>query len=391
MAEEPQGAGRGSARLVFDPWAGLRDFNIAELLFGFSLFNQDFRRLMSSPAGAAFNAIITGNANRADFEETRQAVEESTLQGTAIVNEILLPAIDRAQELGDEAVGISQDFFEPGGTAERFREVFDPITGELEGLSGEVAAGNEAVQALLAETRGEFEEGAADVLGGFAELRGDLRAGAAEITGGFEESLDRARGLVSGLGEAERQDINRRFTEAGREAEASLRERGFGGTLAAGARIGAERGRSTALLGLEEQIAGQQLGVEETFGLAGLSAQERLFAAGINLDFQALGAQERLAGAGAQLGVTQAGAQQFGNQLFANTALDALAQRATVGFGQTGAFDQAALAQIQSLLASGSLGFGAAAQGTDLATSFFPNVQIAPTPTQVQNPFSFVS
>lgn len=252
-------------------------------------------------------------------------------------------AIAGAFEVSREGRRLGKEFFDPQEASQRFRDEFAPIVEGFQALPGQVSAANERVQGL------------------FGDLRGELRAGGADLLGGFEDILGTATDLVSGLGEFERQDINRRFTEAGSELQMGLSARGLGGsTISSSIGSGIERERSTALLGLQEQTARQQLSVQETFGLAGLSAQERLLGAGINLGGQ------------------RAGALQFGNQLFANTSLGALGARGNIAAGQVGAYDQAAMNQLNNLLAFGGFPVQTQLAGAGLGLNLFESMPLFP-------------
>jgi hypothetical protein len=216
--------------------------------------------------------------------------------------------------LGREGKALGEEYFDPPANVERYQEAFADIEAGLEALPGEVSASSAAVQQL------------------YGGLRGELAGGATQLAGGYADILGRARGLVSELGEAERQDINRRFGEAGTEAQMGLSARGLGGsTISSSVGAGIERERSTALLGLQEQTARQRLGVEATFGLPGLTAQERLLGAGVNL------------------GAAQAGALERGGSLYANTALNTLGTRANIAAGETRAYTNAAINRVQNL------------------------------------------
>ncbi len=252
-------------------------------------------------------------------------------------------AIAGAFEVSREGQRLGKEFFDPDAAVTRFEETFGDVVEGFEALPGQVAAGNEEVQQF------------------FDNLRRQLDVGAANLATGFEDILGTATGLVSSLGQAERQDINRRFTEAGNESQMHLIERGLGGTgITSSMRAGVERERSTALLGLEEQIAQQQLGVQETFGLAGLGAEERMLAGQINLGGQ------------------QAGAMQFGNQLFTGTALSSLANLGNIAAGQFGAYDQAAMNRFNSFMAAAGYPIETQLAGAGLGLDFFGQQPLFP-------------
>ncbi|HEU00251.1 hypothetical protein LCGC14_0589800 [marine sediment metagenome] len=345
MAEEPRNLGQRIGE-------GLQGLFSNPFLVGIlSQIFPPFRDFMASAPGQVIIQGVAGDKFDAAQDEALDVIRGANEQGAALVNDFLMPMIERSQEIGEEAIGLGEEFFDPGEASARFGEAFGPVTEGLEALPGQIRTDNERVQQL------------------YASLAKALQAGTADITGGFEDILGTATELVSGLGEAERQDINRRFTEAGTESQMALAARGLGG-FGASITSGIERERSTALLGLEEQISQQQLGVQETFGLAGLSARERLLGAGINLFGQ------------------KAGAMQFGNQLFANTAMGSLAARGNIAGGQVGAFDQAATNRINSLLSAG--GFSASAQlgATGQAFDFFGPLTVPfPSPPQFPNIF----
>jgi hypothetical protein len=265
-------------------------------------------------------------------------------------------AIEGAFDLAAQGEELGAEFFDPEGSVARFREATGPVVEGLEALPGQVASANEDLQRF------------------FGSLRGDFQTGAADINAGFQDIFGTATGLVENLGVAERQDINRRFDEAGGEQAQRLSQRGFGGTILSSVASGFERERSTALLTLEEQIAEQQLGVQETFGLGALSAQERLLAGDINL------------------GAMQGSAQQFGNQLFANTAFNSLAAQGNIAAGEFGAFDQAAVNRLNSLGFFGQIPGQTQLSATDLLLQFYGQQPVvAPgsgqqPPIQVQLP-----
>lgn len=348
MASEPQGGGffqragravEGTIQSIF------RDPTLVGFL---SQAFPEFRAFMATPQG---QALVSGAATadyRAAEQEALDILRESNEQGARIVDEVLLPMVERAQAIGEEAAGLGKEFFDPNAAVRRFRQATRGVREGLEALPGEVRAGTAAVQHQ------------------FGAVGRDLATGAADINRRFGASLETARGLVSTLGEAERQDINRRFTETGSELQMGLSARGLGGsTISSSIGTGVERERATALLGLQEQTARQRLGVEETFGLAGLGARERLLGAGINL------------------GAQRAGALQFGNQLFAGTSLGALGARGNLAAGEVGAFDQAALNRINSILAAGGFTTGAQLGATGQALDFRGQFTIPfPTPPQ---------
>lgn len=226
-------------------------------------------------------------------------------------------AIGAARAVGEEARGLGDEYFDPRGAVGRYRGAFKGIGRGLEQLPGRVGAANEQVQAL------------------YGGLRTELQTGAADLAGGYEGLLGTARGLVSSLGGQERRDINRIFDETGTELQMGLSARGLGGsTISSSIGSGVARERTDALGRLQDRLTTQQLGVEERFGLPGLASRERLLGTGVNL------------------GAQQAGSMQFGNQLYAGTALSALGGRAAIAGGEVGAFDQAAAQKINNLLRS---------------------------------------
>lgn len=298
--------------------------------------------------------------------------------------------LEQVRTFVTQGIGQAQDWFDPEASAAQFGEDLATATKRLEALPGEVAAATRDVQGLYGEAGEYLEAGAAGVAAQYGGLRAELRTGAADLAGGYEDILGRARGLVSTLGEAERQDINRRFGEAGTEMRMELASRGVGGgTIESSLAAGVERERSTALLGLEEQTTRQRLGVEQTFGLPALSAQERLLGAGINLGTAGAGAAERFVGAGTNVRAQQAGALQFGNQLYAGTALNAAGQLINIGAGQYGARERAGGRSLDELYRFGTwqtgAGFDAASlalpwsgQNTIWAPPYSPGISVQP-------------
>lgn len=335
-----------------------------ELLSLLATLVPEIADFLSSLPGGLWANIQAGKADEADWDEFQRQLEESNEAGATILRDTVGvgtatggSAIQQAQNLADLGTGLATRFFHPDLQEGRFEEAFGSVVEGFRALPGQVGAANERVQQL------------------YGSLRGELQAGAADLRGGFEDILGTATGLVSQLGEAERQDINRRFTEAGTESQMLLAGRGLGGsTISSSIRSGVERERSTALLGLQEQTAQQQLGVQETFGLAGLSARERLLGAGINLGGQ------------------QAQAMQFGNQLFAGTASSSLANLGGIAGGQVGAYDQGAANLLNALQAFRGGAINTQLRGAGLGLQFYgPNTLVASTPGQSANvypPFS---
>lgn len=289
-----------------------------------------------------FNQGVTPAANAPQSVKDKYAVWQERGVGGFVVPS----AIEGAFETGREARRLGKEYFDPYSAVDRYKEAFAPTVEGLEALPGEVTTANQRVQDLYGRVGGQF------------------RAASADLNRRWGESLQTARGLVSSLGEAERQDINRRFTEAGTEMQMGLSARGqAGGTISSSLGMGVERERSTALLGLNEQMARQRLGVEETFGVGGLSARERLMGAGLNF------------------GVARAGAMQYGNQLYANTAMGALAGRGNIAAGEVGAFDQAAQRRIDNLLRAGGFQVGTQLNAAGMALNWQgPNTLVQPMP-----------
>lgn len=227
--------------------------------------------------------------------------------GTSTGESAIQTAVNLAQEVGT----LGGENLNPDQALARFNELTGSGREVFTDLPGQVAAGNVATQAF------------------FSNLREEQRTGATDINRRFGESLTTARGLVSTLGGQERVDINRAFTESGIAQQQNLAARGLGSsTIRSSIASGVERERTDALGRLQDRLTRQQLGVEATFGLSGLSARERLLGAGINV------------------GTIQGGAAQAGNVLAANVGLGVGTGLANIGAQGTQTFDAAALNQI---------------------------------------------
>lgn len=300
-------------------------------------------------------------------------------------------AIAGAFELEEEGRRLGKEYFDPHAATERFTEALAPAVAGLEALPGQVARASGRVQKLYGGVQAELRTGAADVAGGYAALGEELQRGAAGIAGGYQDLLGRARGLVSTLGGQERRDITRQFTEAESEAQMGLSARGLGGsTISSSIGAGFGRERTEALGRLQDRLTTQQLGVEETFGLSGLGARERLFGARINLGAAGLGAAERFVGAGANVGAQQATAMQFGNQLYAGTAAGTLAARGNIAAGRVGEFNQAAINRLSNLFNFGQVPIQTQMQGAGFGLGWTgPYTAVMPAQYQSANVYSY--
>jgi hypothetical protein len=316
----------------------------------------NFRDFLSSPVGGQIANLVSGAADAADWDDFTARVEamDEETQGVLLrelgigpspdqgiidkyenmdvdygpgfdLPESYPSATEAARDLAERGERLSAQHFDPVAAAERYRGLFGDISEEYAALPGEVAAGSQDVQSA------------------YDALRAELETGGDELMGDYEDWWGGARELVSELGEWERGDINRRYDEAGRETQQAMSARGLGSTGLASIGAGNERERTSDLLRLQEQTVEQRLGVEMDFGGAQLTAQERLLAAGINIGGQA------------------ANAMQFGNQLWANTAMGSLDARAGIAGGEFGAYDQAAINRLNSMRM-----FGEGAIGTQL-------------------------
>lgn len=188
------------------------------------------------------------------------------------------------------------------------------IAGQTSGAVGELrtSAGdiNRQFRAGASSLGSEFGGLSGDVTGGYGALSEDVGAG-------YQERLDRARGIVSGMSDQEAKDANRRFSEESAGETARLVSQGLSGSgVGASVRGGIEGRRSDELRRIADARAMRELGVEETFGGAGLAAQERL---GVGR----LGAQQEVGLAGlAERGVNV----RYGTEVAARLA-DSLAAR----------------------------------------------------------------
>jgi hypothetical protein len=213
--------------------------------------------------------------------------------------------IGEVRDIGAEGVDTARDFFE--GTA-----------AQLDELTGETKA------SLLANTA-------------------KFNAQSARTQRGFEDILDRAQGLVEGLGDQEREDINTRADASASAQQAALAARGLGGTTVTSSQdILSEESRSDQLGRLNERLVREQLGVEATFGLAGLGFQERTGQFGANLGLGTTALQQQ----GDQFSINALSDAQ-------NTFLDQFLQFGTLGADFEAFLMQGPLGQAPNLVPPG--------------------------------------
>lgn len=169
-------------------------------------------------------------------------------------------ALDQVTAVGEQTATLAQDFFNPEATLSRFDNEFNPILEQLGGITS------------------------------------DFNTNSANTQAGFGDLLNRARGLVSGLGDQERKDINTRADANASAQQAALADRGLGGTTVTTSQAAlSEESRTNQLGRLNERLLREQLGVEQTFGIAGLGFEERTNQFGANLGLATNAAQAGIA------------------------------------------------------------------------------------------------
>ncbi len=149
--------------------------------------------------------------------------------------------LEQVEALGTDLSQRGEAFFNNDAVLGRFNELFDPIRRDLRGNEIAFRASNQRAQ----------ED--------------------------FQGSFDRASAISQGLGNQERTDINERFDSISSVQQAGLAARGLGGTTAGFSTSALnERERGGELRRLRDDLAREQLGIEETFGLGAADARERL-------------------------------------------------------------------------------------------------------------------
>jgi hypothetical protein len=228
-----------------------------------------------------------------------------------------------------------------------YRPVVNGLATLPDRIAGQTAGTLQTFGASANDINSEFRTGASSLGSRFGTLASDLAGGfgdlSGDVTGGYQERLERARGIVGGISDQETQDANRRFNEQSAGETARLVSQGLSGsTVGASVRGGVERQRGDELRRIADQTALRQLGVEDTFGGAGLQAQERIGTAGLT-SRQTIG----LAGlgeTGANLRYGGGLASELANnlaargidaaQLNSTTGLEALRQRGAISQSQ---------------------------------------------------------
>lgn len=233
------------------------------------------------------------------------------------------------------------------GSLSRQLGVGSSLQSDLRGLPGQFGMANQGILGQFGQQAGgitgQFQTGAEGLRGQFGTgaqgLRSQFGAGAAGITGGYGNRLGTALGMLQGAGRQASEDISTRFRESLGNQQQALRQRGFGGTMAANIAQGSATQESAEQRRLQEQLRQQSVGMFTDLSGQGLAARERLLGAGTGLGQGLLGTGTQLGqgllGAGTNLQAGFAGQQlqagQAGQQFLGGMNLDALAQRGQLG------------------------------------------------------------
>lgn len=330
-------------------------------------FGGPFTSFISSPIGGLFSNYLAGKRFQNQLQDLQGQIDFSNQQGQNILGQLGgLPNVQQqAGQLNQQVGQIANNAFSPNSIA-GFLGLFNPSLQGLQQLPGQIGSqvggATQAFQQGASQLGGQFLQGA-------GVLSNQLGQVGRQVTQGLESQADRARGIVSQIGQQQREDINRGFNELAAQKQSDLQSRGLRGTtLTTNVARGVESDRLAEQRRLSEQIAGQRLGVESTFGAAPLAAQERFGLASSNLGQNLLfGGSQLRQGLMSNL---LAGRLQ-GAGLQAQTGLGALGQQANIAGQQFQGFQQGALNQISSLLAGGQLPISTALQTAGLGLGFF--------------------
>lgn len=211
-------------------------------------------------------------------------------------DEMLEPIVRRIEEIDIELGDTANDADVAAELSiQRGDELFDPDVADA-AFNQAMDSVSESLGALPGQVRTESDR-----------ILDEFGTGAEGINRGFGEQLTTARDLVRQLGDQERRDINTQFDAERGAARMDLVARGIGGSTVRQSQDALfATQRRDALGRLQDQTVRQQLGVEETFGLAGLNARTNLL-------------------------TNEAQIAQNANTLSANTTLQALTQQGNIG------------------------------------------------------------
>lgn len=228
-------------------------------------------------------------------------------------------------------------------------------------IRGQTARQMQGYGDLGSQIGGGYGQLGTDLMGGYGGLRSDAsmggsgllgmaQSGYGGLTSGYGSRQNDVMGLLSGMGNAERQDIQQRYGDLAGAQQQQLAASGLSGTTI-GSNLAAGRARDMTreMGGLDERLRNQAAGYLTQLSGDTLGARERGLTAGLgigqtNLDRElgygaaGLGAQERMgsAGLGAQMGIGLSGLGAQERWYGAQNAQEQQRINQIMGLGQQG-------------------------------------------------------
>ena len=284
-----------------------------------------------------------------------------------------------ANNLSANGQSLSSQLYSPTQISAGLSQNFGNIGNQLGALPGQIAGQQSSALGAFrnagANLQGNFGAGAAGINAGYGNLANNINAG-------YQGELQTARGLVNARSTQDITDTNRFYDQQNSAQQANLLSRGLGSsTITASTANQTNRDRTGALNRLSDQRLQQQLGVEGTFGLGALQAQQAL---GQN----ALQARTGLLGAQTDLGASLSGTQLTGGMnaasLNAQTGMNALGQQMNLGQFGFNALDAGKQQRLSNLYNFGQLPINTASGLLGQGINFYgPQIQLPyPQPFQ---------
>lgn len=224
-------------------------------------------RMLSSPAGQAGAALLGGIRYNRSYRQAQQANlrryhdilaqyadvarQSSNQQATQAARESAMLGQNNAAILG------AQDQL-TAGYRNRLNRILPQITADNAKTSAGYANANRAVMDAL-------DSAQSGVMSGYSDL--DRL---------YADRLARARGIVGGISDQDKQDANEAYDRLLSSSNARLANRGYGSSTIQTAQEGdIARGRGAELRRVSDNRAARELGVESQFGGEALAAKER--------------------------------------------------------------------------------------------------------------------